>query len=881
MANKDFKVKNGIDIQTPLPVSMGGTGQTSTSNALNSLLPVQSSNSGKYLTTDGTNTSWASVDLSAIQTQIDSKDNLTKTVSTQVSDYTLTLSDRGKIIEFNSSSDLNLTLPTYSSVSLSYGDNFSIVNRGTGKVNIVNQSGTLPLTYFSLSGAGSSTYISGIAYGNGIFIAAFGLTYYRSSDGISWTTTGQSMGAGIDYKQNTVIFTNGTFYIAGSNTIKSSTDGVTWTTRATTTSAVHSIEYGNGKFIAAGASGNLWTSTDGITWTAYGQVTGFTTSTFYAIVYHNSGIWILSTGSSLVRSSDNGITWSAVSPNPSAYPRGLRSNGSIIVMSQIGQSTTIIYTSTDGSTWTSRALGSGSKYMSRPYWDGNQFIVAAINTSIPATLYTYTSTNGTTWTEQSSLSNLNGNRVYNIIQNASGSYLIYDDSADAYTTGPITTSYISKNGATSIPSYGRAEIYNYNQNQFVIAGDLGNPVATNKGSTASRPSSPALGDLYFNTDYNYFEQYTALGWFPIAAAPGTPTGVTATNQGSGRAYNNGQMSVAFTPNTSAGYPSSFIVTPSPSTSPTTFTGTSSPVTVTGLASSTQYTYTVVATSAYGTSAASSTSSGVTATTVPQAPTLTAVAGNTDATITITPGATGGSAITQYLITSNPATTTQTTSSTTYTFTGLTNGTAYTFTATATNANGTSTASAASNSITPTAINGVYEPIAFYLQPTYTPVSGTITGGVTFGNIPQTYKHLQIRMNCTAGSNYNDSDIVMQFNSDSGSGAPSNYWKHRIYGSGSAVGNDAGSMNAMQIARGGGATNVLGPAIIDIMDYTSTNKNKVVKSLFGQDSNGSGYIMLSSGVWLSTSAINSITLNGANFTGFGTNTSIALYGIKGD
>jgi hypothetical protein len=61
MANKDFKVKNGIDIQTPLPVSMGGTGQTSTTNTLNSLLPVQTSNSGKYLTTDGTNASWGTV----------------------------------------------------------------------------------------------------------------------------------------------------------------------------------------------------------------------------------------------------------------------------------------------------------------------------------------------------------------------------------------------------------------------------------------------------------------------------------------------------------------------------------------------------------------------------------------------------------------------------------------------------------------------------------------------------------------------------------------------------------------------------------------------------------------------------------------------------
>ena len=29
MANKDFKVKNGIDVATPIPVSMGGTGTVS------------------------------------------------------------------------------------------------------------------------------------------------------------------------------------------------------------------------------------------------------------------------------------------------------------------------------------------------------------------------------------------------------------------------------------------------------------------------------------------------------------------------------------------------------------------------------------------------------------------------------------------------------------------------------------------------------------------------------------------------------------------------------------------------------------------------------------------------------------------------------------
>jgi len=46
---------------TALPIANGGTGQTSATTAFNALAPSQSSNSGKYLTTDGTNTSWATV----------------------------------------------------------------------------------------------------------------------------------------------------------------------------------------------------------------------------------------------------------------------------------------------------------------------------------------------------------------------------------------------------------------------------------------------------------------------------------------------------------------------------------------------------------------------------------------------------------------------------------------------------------------------------------------------------------------------------------------------------------------------------------------------------------------------------------------------------
>ena len=213
------------------------------------------------------------------------------------------------------------------------------------------------------------------------------------------------------------------------------------------------------------------------------------------------------------------------------------------------------------------------------------------------------------------------------------------------------------------------------------------------GTTAQRPSSPTNGDLYYNTDEAQIEVYQNGNWLVANTTPGIPTGATATNQGSGRAYNNGQASVAFTAATSGGPVKTFTVTPSPSTSPSTFTGSSSPISVTGLASSTQYTYTVTASNNFGTSSASSASSGVTATTVPQAPTISATAGDTTAAITITPGATGGAAISQYSITSSPTTTTQTTSNTSYTFTGLTNGTAYTFTATATNAAGSSCSAA--------------------------------------------------------------------------------------------------------------------------------------------------------------------------------------------
>jgi hypothetical protein len=97
-------------------------------------------------------------------------------------------------------------------------------------------------------------------------------------------------------------------------------------------------------------------------------------------------------------------------------------------------------------------------------------------------------------------------------------------------------------------------------------------------------------------------------------------------------------------------------------------------------------------------------------TAPGAPTIgTATPGNDQATVSFTPPASdGGSPITGYTVTSNPAGGVDAnagTTSTTHTVTKLTNGTSYTFTVTATNEIGTSLPSGPSNAVTPGIVPG--------------------------------------------------------------------------------------------------------------------------------------------------------------------------------
>jgi hypothetical protein len=51
-----------------LPIANGGTGQTTATTAFDALAPSQGSNSGKYLTTNGSTTSWGTITIPATVT---------------------------------------------------------------------------------------------------------------------------------------------------------------------------------------------------------------------------------------------------------------------------------------------------------------------------------------------------------------------------------------------------------------------------------------------------------------------------------------------------------------------------------------------------------------------------------------------------------------------------------------------------------------------------------------------------------------------------------------------------------------------------------------------------------------------------------------------
>lgn len=255
--------------------------------------------------------------------------------------------------------------------------------------------------------------------------------------------------------------------------------------------------------------------------------------------------------------------------------------------------------------------------------------------------------------------------------------------------------------------------------------------------------------------------------------------------------------------------------------------------------------------------------------LPYRPTIgTATDGGTGTTVSVafTANNSAGAGIT-YTALSTPGSLTGTGSASPVTVSGLTTGTAYTFQVKAGNSLGDSAYSASSNSVTPISPSS-YESIA---TATGTGSSGTIT----FSSIPSTFKHLQIRGMVTPST---ASYLNLTINGVGGT----SYTTHALVGNGAnpvqATGVTSGSVTYLLGFFSTLSTTQPNVFITDILDYTSTTKNKTLRTFSGYDANGSGEIVVGSSLFLSTNAVSSISigLDSGNFT---TAARFALYGIK--
>ena len=156
--------------------------------------------------------------------------------------------------------------------------------------------------------------------------------------------------------------------------------------------------------------------------------------------------------------------------------------------------------------------------------------------------------------------------------------------------------------------------------------------------------------------------------------------------------------------------------------------------------------------------------------------------------------------------------------------------------------------------------------------------------ISFTSIPGTFKHLQVRAIARSSEAQPATQAKLQFNSDTGQ----NYAFHALFGDGTSASSDGygtgivnGVTPVLRFPAATAASGLFGVTVIDILDYTNTNKYKTVRSLNGYDANGSGQINLTSGLWTSTSAVTSLQIShqggSADFVQY---SSFALYGIKG-
>ena len=160
------------------------------------------------------------------------------------------------------------------------------------------------------------------------------------------------------------------------------------------------------------------------------------------------------------------------------------------------------------------------------------------------------------------------------------------------------------------------------------------------------------------------------------------------------------------------------------------------------------------------------------------------------------------------------------------------------------------------------------------------ILGSSQASVVFsslGTYSSTYKHLQIR-HTNRRDTTDAGTLLLTFNGVSGT----SYASHRLIANGSSVSSDGftsrANLFAGAVTGSNAAASSFAAGVVDILDPFETSKNTTTRTLTGLTA-GASFVILQSGVFLSTASITSISL-AADVGNLVADSRFSLYGIKG-
>lgn len=261
---------------------------------------------------------------------------------------------------------------------------------GASIVVVVGKHGTiltsLDTVIWTTQNSGTTNNISGVTYGNGVFVTVGGNSngeVLTSPDGTSWT----KQAFGVADALNAVTFGLGRFVAVGQHgAIWTSTNGLAWEQRPTgLASALSAVALGTiytggypggAMFVAVGQGGVLLTSSDGLAWTIRnsGVLLDLNSVTSVDCRTGSTVVFIAAGASGIAVKSSDGVNWTAftipTSQNiTSAAGTGALGNLAIGVFALAGGNGTFL-TSDDGISWSLQAAVTTNTFRGLLHVDG-------------------------------------------------------------------------------------------------------------------------------------------------------------------------------------------------------------------------------------------------------------------------------------------------------------------------------------------------------------------------------------------------------------------------------------------------------------------------------------------------------------------------------